>query len=164
MRHITKDNGLRLLRVATDCGRCSSNNRCLGGRLSIEEQALFSNIIRHTSCESGKKIFKAEQKAGSLYAIYSGAVKVQAYAYDGTNLISGFYFPGDLVGVESTGEPLYKSDAVALTQTIVCEIPFDRLKELFDPIPSLQHEVVMLFAKKIRNTEVTIQLKTKKST
>ena len=155
MRPKKEDNGLRLFRVATDCRRCSSSNRCLGGRLSIEEQALFSNTIRHTACESGKKIYKAEQKTGSLYAIYSGAVKVQAYAYDGTNLISGFYFPGDLVGIESIGDPLYRSDAIALTQTIVCEIPFDRLKELFDPIPSLQHEVVMLFAKKIRNTEST---------
>ena len=155
MRHSKKVNSLQLLKVATDCRLCSSRDRCLGGRLNIEAQALFSNAIRRIPFETGKKIFKTEQKFGSLYAIYSGAVKVQACAYDGTNLISGFYFPGDLVGIESIGDPLYRSDAIALTQTIVCEIPFNQLKKLFDSIPALQHEVMMLLAEKIRNTEST---------
>ena len=93
-----------------DCDAVLQINRCLGGCLSIEEQALFSNIIRY-NLESGKRYSKAEQKAGSAACHIPGAVKVQDYARRWYKSISGFYFPGDLVGVESTGEPLRSSDA-----------------------------------------------------
>jgi len=109
------NNNLEQLHVARDCRNCSSSVRCLSGHLDLKDQALFSSSVRHhIKFGTGKRIFSAEQKFRSLYVIYSGAVKIQAYTYDGTNLISGFYFPGDLIGIESIGDSLYRNDAITL--------------------------------------------------
>ncbi len=139
------------------CENCPSQIPCLGGRLNPKERELFGKAIRrHATFKAGTKIFKAEKKFKFLYAIRSGAVKIQTFTYNGTNLISGFYFSGDLVGIESIGGSIYRNDAVALSTTTVCEIFYDELEELCYSIPALQHEVMMLFAKKIRQTEQAI--------
>ncbi len=148
---------LQLLTNFSYCENCKSQNPCLGGGLNPEERKLFSRAIRHRfTFKMGARIFKVENKFKYLYAIQSGAVKIQTYAYDGTNLISGFYFSGDLIGIESIGDNVYRNDAIALSTTTVCEIPFNQLEELCDSIPALRHEVMMLFAKKIRHTEQAV--------
>lgn len=152
-----KDNDLRLLSDDKDCENCGSQINCLGGILAPEEQERLSGAIRrHTTFKPGNRIFKAEKKFKSLYAIKSGAVKLQSPSYDGSNVISGFYFSGDLVGIESIGDSIYRSDAIALTTTVVCEIPFHSLESLCDSIPALRREVMLLLAKKIRHTEQAI--------
>jgi len=152
-----KDIELRLLADDKDCDYCKSQMKCFGGVLNSEERELLSrNIRRHATFKAGDRIFKADKKFKSVYAIKSGAVKTQTYAYDGSNLISGFYFSGDLVGIESIGDSLYRSDAIALHTTTVCEIRIDKLESLCDAIPSLRREVMLLLAKKIRHTEQAI--------
>ena len=139
------------------CDNCQSKVPCLGGQLNPKGRELFGKAIRRQATfKTGDRIFKAEKKFKSLYAIRSGAVKIQTYAYDGTNLVSGFYFSGDLVGIESIGDSIYRNDAIALSKTTVCEILFNQLEDLCDSIPALRHEVMMLFAKKIRHTEQAI--------
>ena len=103
--------------------------------------------------KAGKRIFSAEDKFNSLYAIRSGAVKTQKYTYSGTNRISGFFFPGDLVGVESIGDSAYHNDAITLSDTTVCELPFNLLETLCDSIPMLRREVMILLARKIRDSD-----------
>jgi len=148
---------LQLLTDVSDCENCQSQVPCLGGGLNPEERKLFRKTIRRRATfNKGARIFKAEKKFKSLYAIQSGAVKVQAFALNGTILISGFYFSGNLIGIESIGDSFYRNDAIALSKTIVCEIPFDQLENLCDSIPALRHEVMMLFVKKIRHTEHAI--------
>lgn len=139
------------------CENCPSQVPCLGGQLNPKEREQFSKAVRrHATFKTGTRIFKVEKKFKSLYAIRSGAVKIQTYAYNGINLVSGFYFSGDLVGIESIGDSIYRNDAIALSTTTVCEIIYDELEDLCYSIPALQHEVMMLFAKKIRHTEQAI--------
>jgi CRP/FNR family transcriptional regulator len=148
---------LQLMSANRDCEKCHAQPQCFGGKLNSDQLKLLSGIIRrHATFEAGETIFKVEDRFSPLYAIQSGAVKIQTFAYDGTNLISGFYFPGDLVGIESIGDSTYRNDAVALSTTTVCELPFDQLETLCDSIPALRHEVMMLLAHKIRHTDQTI--------
>jgi CRP/FNR family transcriptional regulator len=114
---------LRVLEDNKGCDCCKSKIKCLDGILNSDERALFGkNIRRHVTFKAEDRIFKVEKKFKSVYAIKSGAVKTQAYAYDGSILIRGFYFSGDLIGIESIGDSFYRNDAIALQTTTVCEI------------------------------------------
>lgn len=151
------DTKIRLLSRDRDCEKCSSQQKCLAVGLDPEQVKSLGGIIRyHATFEAGEAIFKVEDRFDSLFAIQSGAVKIQTYGYDGANLVSGFYFPGDLIGIESIGDSAYRNDAIALCSTTVCKLPFDRLEALCDSIPLLRGEVMARLVGKIQQTNQVI--------
>ena len=154
---IDNSNNLRILSDDRDCKTCGYHARCLGGGLSDEDRArINSAVVRHTTYGRESKIFSAEDDCFSIYAIQSGAVKLQSYTYDGRKVVSGFYFSGDLLGIASIGDTHYRNDAIALTTTRVCQIPFSKLERLSCEIPALRQEVLVRLATRIRNTEQAI--------
>ena len=140
-----------------DCYQCDTKSRCLGQGLSDGQLHGFRNITRTFGpYRPGQAIFKMEDSFKSLFVIQSGAVKIVSILHDGTNLVDGFFFRGDLVGLEAIGEVQYHHDAIALEETWVCELPFDQLESLCSFIPRLQHKLLMLIGQKIRHTTDTI--------
>ena len=84
-------------------------------------------------------IYKMDDHATSLYIIQSGAIKLERKMEDGSNHVSGFYFTGDLIGLESLGLEHYNYNAIALKETWVCEIRTHKLATLGESsLPVLQ--------------------------
>jgi CRP/FNR family transcriptional regulator len=144
---------LHLVDGKADCGKCDLSNRCLSANLSSAELNRFQQIIRiHGPFKPGEPVFKMEDSFRSLYSIQTGAVKVESVGQDGANLVSGFYFSGELIGIEAIGDHKYRNDAIALEKTWVCELPFDELESLCSSIPLLQKRIMVLLGQKIRHT------------
>ena len=149
--------GLHLVDPDRDCNSCELPKKCIGEGLSKDQIDTISSIIQQQGpIKPGEAIFRMEDRFKSIYAIQSGAVKIESALDDGTPLIHGFYFSGELVGVEAVGATHYQSDAIALDTTWVCEIPFERIETLCSEIPKLQHEILHLLGKRIRYTNRTI--------
>lgn len=148
---------LRLVGKQTDCTDCVVQVRCIGNSLSKQELQALSSIIRTVGpFKEGSAIFKMETPFNSLFAIQHGSVKIEAALEDGANLVKGFYFPGHLIGADAIGESLYQYDAIALEPTWVCELPFTKLEMLCAQIPKLQHEILILLARKIRDADAAV--------
>lgn len=143
---------LHLIDEMLDCNICGSNHRCLGEELSAGQLEELHDIVNtHGTYKPGETIFKMEDSFKSLYAIRSGSVKLESILEDGKATVKGFFFPGELIGVEAIGDNKYGDDAIALELTRVCEIPFDRLEVLCGALPKLQHEILTLLGHKIRS-------------
>jgi CRP/FNR family transcriptional regulator, anaerobic regulatory protein len=56
---------------------------------------------------------------------------------------------GELVGMDAIATGKHVSDAVALEDTDVCEIPFDQLEQLGLKIPALQHHFHRIMSREI---------------
>ena len=71
----------------------------------------------------------------------SGAVKTYILDRSGAEQITGFFSPGDWVGLEAFGRRTYPSAAIALADTTLCAIPFRRdrqaMRERAGPAPTL---------------------------
>lgn len=82
---------------------------------------------------------------------------------DGQEQVTGFYLPGEMLGMDGIATNVYSNSAIALETSAICEIPFDRLEELSSSIPTLQRHFFQLMSKEITNEQQLITLLSKNS-
>jgi len=90
-----------------------------------------------------------KNKFQNLYAIQNGALKTYHIEADGKELIRGFYFSGEILGYEAIYAGQYCFSAIALTDTIVCEISYDSFIALTQSKPALQKHAMYLISKEL---------------
>lgn len=145
---------LRLVREHLDCTRCDAYVRCLRSWLDPEALQAISDITETRGpYEAGSAIYRMESPFRSLFIIQQGAVKTESALDDGNLHVSGFHFPGELIGLESIGERRYNHDAIALERTWACELPFTELESLCNGQPRLQHVLVTLLGQRVRQSD-----------
>ena len=93
-------------------------------------QAAAQPGLRRRPVARGVPIFRQGEAFSSVYAVRSGAVKTCLTLADGEEQITGFYLPGEIVGLDAIGQQRHGNTAVALESTSVCAIPFDQLEPL----------------------------------
>ena len=67
--------------------------------------------------------------------------------------MTGFYLPGELLGIDAINTDLHPCSAEALETSEVCEIPFDSLEELAQKVPGLQHQLLRIMSREIVRDE-----------
>ena len=111
----------------------------------------------------GEHLFRASDQFESVFAVRSGAVKTYALSEEGEEQVTGFYLPGEIVGMDGISTAHHMSSAKALETSSVCEIPFSRLEDLSSRIPSLQHHFFSLMSREIQADRELHMLLSKKS-
>lgn len=153
VQRTTGKTGLHLVDDKQDCVRCGSHHCCFRSGLDDDQMKALTRIVRlRGPYKPGEAIFKIEDPFKSLFSIQSGAVKIESISQGGNRDVSGFYFSGEMTGIESIGDARYNNDAIALETTWVCELPFHQLELLCGVIPALQRQIMILLGEKIRRT------------
>lgn len=146
------------------CGTCRLNTLCLPLSLHLDDVEQLNRIVqRGRPLQKGEHLYRANERFHSLYAIRSGTVKASTLDERGQEQITGFYLPGELVGLDGIAEGRYTNSVVALDTASVCEIPFQRMEELSLQIPSLQRNVFQLLSREITQDQQLITLLSKSS-
>ena len=70
-------------------------------------------------------------------------------AEDGREQVSGYHMLGDIIGLDGIGTDQHGCQAVALEDTEVCVLPFDRLEHLAQNVAALQRNLYQLLSKEI---------------
>lgn len=133
------------------CNDCSLSPVCLP--LAVEPTQLnqLDEIIhRGRPLKRGEHLFRSGDTFQSVYAVRSGALKTYAISSDGEEQVTGFYLPGEVLGMDGISTARHMSSAKALESASVCEIPFNQLEVLSQQIPSLQHHFFSLMSNEIR--------------
>lgn len=119
---------LRMIKNRQETDSCPTRACCVelwGG------EETFNCIRNLTKCEliymQGEFIYKTGDLVTSLYVIQSGTIKLEKEVEGSGSHVSGFYFTGDLIGLESLGHEQHHYSAIALKETWVCEIRFQKL-------------------------------------
>ncbi|BFM15207.1 transcriptional regulator Anr [Maricurvus nonylphenolicus] len=146
------------------CGDCRLNAICLPISLHITDIDKLDEIIqRGRPLQKGEFLYRAGEPFQSVYAIRSGTIKSIRVTNDGLEQVTGFYLPGEIVGMDGLAQNQYSNSAMALETSAVCEIPFTRLEELSLQIPSLQRHFFQLMSKEITEDQQLITLLSKNS-
>ena len=128
-------------------------------RLNRPELAEFAQIIQcKEPARRGEHLFRMGDPITALYALRSGSIKVYIITEDGREQVLGFVFPGEVLGFDAIETGHHDCSAVTLEKTCVCEIPYDRLKDLCTTSPDLDEEVHKMFGRKISSDYKTILL------
>lgn len=146
------------------CNDCSLNPICLPVAVKSQELDSLDRIIKRSKpLKKGEHLFRASDDFRSIYAVRSGTIKTYSVTEDGEEQVTGFYLPGEILGIDGIGTNAHSNSAKALEAAAVCEIPFDKLEELSTSIPSLQHHFFKLMSQEIQADQQLIMLLSKKS-
>jgi CRP/FNR family transcriptional regulator len=96
-------------------------------------------------------LYRAGERASSLYVIRSGFIKTSVTTEDGREQVTGFHMMGEVIGMDAIGGGQRADDAIALEHADVCEIPFAALQNLFPEIPSLQQKVFEIVVQELQH-------------
>lgn len=144
------------------CGSCRLNALCLPIALEHRDVLRLDEIVeRGRPLQPGEHLFRQNDPFVSVYAVRSGSLKAYRMTDDGEEQVTGFFFPGEIVGMDGISKDRYANGARALETTAVCEIPFDRLGELSSQLPSLQRHFFQLMSQEITEDQQLITMLSK---
>ncbi len=146
------------------CGNCRLNAICLPISLHVEDIDRLNSIVQRSKpLQKGEYLYRASDEFDSVFAIRSGAVKAVSISDKGDEQVTGFYLPGEVVGMDGLADNVYTNSVIALETSSVCEIPFNRLEELSLQIPTLQRHFFQLMSREITQDQQVITLLSKGS-
>ncbi len=136
------------------CMECSLNALCIPHGMSLEEIDRISSLVeRGRPLHRHDRVFEQGDTFSSIYAVRAGAVKVSATSPQGEEQVIGFYLPGEIFGLDAIDENTHQCSATALETSTICEIPFDRLKDLSKEVSNLQSQMYRLLSREIRQDQ-----------
>lgn len=148
-----------LAKIKVACRECSLARLCLPMGLAPSDMDRLDGIInRPRPLRRGEHLFRAGEHFRSLFAVRSGSIKVYTPCADGTEQVLGFHLPGELVGLDAIEEERHVCSARVLETTSVCAMPYDRLQDLAQEIPSLHNHFIKLMSKELARDEAMLLL------
>ncbi len=94
----------------------------------------LDNIIRRgRPLKRGEHLYRASDNFESVFAVRSGAIKTYVVSPDGEEQVTGFYMPGEVLGMDGISTAHHVSNAKALETATVCEIPFSQPRRFLVP-------------------------------
>lgn len=132
------------------CSNCSQSAQCLPKPLKTPDIERLEAIIHHARpLRKGTHIYQQGQAFGAIYAVRSGAIKTFRCTDSGSEIVTGFYLPGEIIGLDGLAKNKYLSSATTLETSSICEISLDRLNDLGTRIPNLQRHFLNLMSRAI---------------
>ena len=147
-----------------NCNNCQLGNICLPLALESDDIDKLDDIIqRGKPLQKDEHLYRSSDSFTSVYAVRSGVLKAYQVTDDGREQVTGFYFPGEVLGLDGISQNIYTCSAKALETAAVCEIPFERLEELSSKIPDLQRHFFQLMSREITEDQQLITMLSKNS-
>ncbi|HSV51942.1 MAG TPA: helix-turn-helix domain-containing protein [Burkholderiaceae bacterium] len=132
------------------CSNCTLRDLCMPLGLAPSEFARLDEIVMaRLKVKRGDTLFRHGDGFSALYAIRTGFFKTCVAFADGRNQVTGFQMTGEILGLDGIVQDQHSCDAVALEDSEVCVMPFERIAELSREFSGLQHHVHRLMSGEI---------------
>ena len=139
-----------LNRFRVTCSNCNLSELCLPRGIDKDNLSKLANTVRQSGIyEAGHFLFRAGDPFKSLVAIRTGAIKLYVVDDNGEEQILGFYFPGELLGLDAIETDTHTCNAVALETSSFCAFPYSKLDELCKTIPELRTQMFKFMSREL---------------
>ncbi len=136
--------------IKTACSNCNLRELCLPFGLSLEELERLDDLIStRRRIKRGDHLYRAGEAFDAIYAIRSGFFKTDVLLEDGRDQVTGFQMAGELLGLDGISTEHHTCNAIALEDSEICAIPFNRLESLSREIHNLQHHFHKVMSREI---------------
>lgn len=150
--------------VQIKCQSCSINQLCLPVMLAEAEIEHLDNIVkRRKPYQKGEILFSSGEELEAIHVVRSGCLKTYTISEAGEEQITGFYLPGEIVGLDAISTSSHQSFAKALETSLVCTLPFKKLDMLAGEIPGLRNQLMRVMSREIQEDKQLFLLLNKKS-
>ena len=122
------------------CASCRLNKLCLPIALDKSEVHQLDNIVkRNLPYKKSDHLYRQDDAFESVYVVRSGSIKSYILSDSGKRRVTGFFLPGEIIGMDGIASKIYANSTMALEHSSICEIPFTQLERLSQQLPNLQH-------------------------
>jgi CRP/FNR family transcriptional regulator len=136
--------------IKVACSNCNMRELCMPIGLNVSELNRVDELVtKRPFVKRGSALFRVGDAFTALYAIRSGFLKTTMSSEDGRDQVTGFQMAGEIVGLDGIASDLHTCDAIALEDTEVCALPFDRIEEIARDVKALQHHVHKIMSREI---------------
>lgn len=137
----------------TRCEDCALFNLCFAQEISSDERADLNKVLkRQQPTERNTHLFHGGQPLKSVTVVRSGSVKAYQLSQDGDEIVSGFYLPGEIIGLDGFANETHPGFAVALEDSRTCEIPFRDFMAMLNKSPKLNQVMLRLLSEEMVET------------
>lgn len=134
----------------TTCKKCNLLPFCITEEKNKQWMNQITPAVKQRHhLKKNENLCLPQNRFRNIYAIQYGHLKAYQMDADGNELIRGFYFTGEALGFESIYTKHYIFSTVALSDTVVCEIPYDNFLELLHLNPPLQKHILYLMSQQL---------------
>ena len=140
----------RLAGARAHCATCRWRALCLPCGLDFAELGRFDDLVgRERRLRKDQPLFVAGGPFRALYALRSGALRTTLVAEDGREQVAGYHVLGEIVGMDGIATAHHVCGGVAVVDSEICAIPFERLEALAQSIPDLQRNLHRLLSREL---------------
>ena len=126
----------RRIIVDTPCLTCSAQKQAICAGLKEEELEEFSRNVRTRLVKAGQSVYREFEEAKYFFTVVTGEIRLANLLDDGRRQVTAFKSAGDIIGEHQDG--YYQSDAEAVCDTVVCQIPIKALDNFMEEIPAVR--------------------------
>ena len=132
------------------CSNCNLRELCMPVDLSPSDLDRIDELVgTRRQIKRGDSLYHFGADFKSLFAIRSGFFKTSLTIEDGREQVTGFQMAGEIMGLDGIVSDLHTCDAVALENSEVCVMPFDKIETLSREVSALQHHVHKIMSREI---------------
>jgi len=136
--------------IKVACSNCNLRELCMPMGLSTHELDKIDELVAvRKKIKRGDFLFQSGTPFKSIYAIRTGFFKTSVTTDDGRDQVSGFQMAGEIIGLDGIMNDRHACDAIALEDSEVCVMPFDRIEQISLEVKSLQHHVHKIMSREI---------------
>lgn len=126
--------------VQSPCAACTVRDLSICSVLEPAQLSSLTDIVTDISISPGQAVFFEGDPAEHLFVLRDGCARVCKVLADGRRMITGFFFPSDIVGLAEDVTYAYSCEAV--TRTSLCRFPRAALQNLFAELPVLERHIL----------------------
>jgi CRP/FNR family transcriptional regulator len=122
------------------CMICSAKNLNMCGALEPEELSRLSKIARCETFGGSEALFHEGDKAGTVYNVTDGAIRLSTMLKNGRRQVVGFMFTGDFIGFPDGDAYPWTGEAVRGAK--VCRFSRADLARVVADFPQVEHRLL----------------------
>ena len=141
------------------CANCSLQQLCFPAGLDSNDFDKLDSIVKRSlPLARNSNIYLPGDPFTQLYAVRAGAIKTYCITSDGKEHVTGFYLPGEIIGLDAIFSGTHPYGAKALETTSLCELPFNNLEDLSTAMPSISRQLVRIMSKELHSDEQLLMM------
>ncbi len=132
------------------CSSCRLATYCFPPGLDSDKLHLLSELVNQQRVlHRNDFLYKAHETFKKIIIIRSGSVKTYKINSNGEMTITGFCYPGEILGFNAIASKTYQENALALDTLSICELNYSELEKLSDKFPCFDHQLIKLMSEKL---------------
>ena len=136
------------------CSTCPLNHVCLPRQVAPRDLDLLDQLSLATRrVRRDVALYHTGDAFAGLFAVHGGSFKSVGISRAGESKVTGFHLPGDIIGSEGIDHGRYHYSAIALEDSEVCKIRYDKLMRCSSSVPGLQAGLLQIISGDIRRDQ-----------